>query len=176
MGLQSGFGIWIWEPLHGTSLVRPMLKRLQQNGFSIRARGLGFQKDGWSCDYESLHVCDEVAGYQGSLEDIDVILTPLPKDSSKIEALRIINADRSVRVPGTIVENGWEEEVSCWKPGESPPAPASNLSPRPHLLPPSFLMKRILFHNPKAILRNPPQSQKLENLMPPQPPTLRTCP
>ena len=40
--------------------------------------------------------------------------------------MRVINADRSVRVPGTIPENWWEGEVICWEPGESPPAPASN--------------------------------------------------
>ena len=42
------------------------------------------------------------------------------------EAVRIINANCSVRVPGTIPENGWEEEVTCWKPGEYPRAPSSN--------------------------------------------------
>ena len=60
----------------------------------------------------------------------NVVVTPLPKGFIK-EALRIINADRSVRVPGTIPENGWEEGVTCWKPGESPPAPASNLESPP---------------------------------------------
>ena len=115
----------IWEPLVGTSLVRPMLKRLQSKGVFAHARALGFQKDGWSCGYESLHLCDEVAGHQGSLEDVDVILTPAPKGSIK-EALRTINADRSVRVPGTIPENGWEGELSCWKPKESPLALTSD--------------------------------------------------
>ena len=57
------------------------------------------------------------------MEDIGVILTPLPKGFIQ-EALYIINANRSVRVPSTIPENGWEEEVSWWKPGESPLAPA----------------------------------------------------
>ena len=56
----------------------------------------------------------------------------MPKGFIK-EALRIINADRIVRVPGTIPENGWEKELTCWKPGESPPPPASN----PESLPPS---------------------------------------
>ena len=60
----------------------------------------------------------------------DVVVTPLPKGFIK-EALRIIDANRSVRVPGTILENGWEEEVTCWKRGESPPAPASNLESPP---------------------------------------------
>ena len=63
------------------------------------------------------------------------VVTPLPKGFIK-EAQRIINADRSVRVPGTIPENGWEEEVTCWKLGESPPAPASNpQSPPPSISP-----------------------------------------
>ena len=45
------------------------------------------------------------------------------KDSSR---KRIISANRSVRVPDTIPENGWEEEVRCQKFGESPPTLASN--------------------------------------------------
>ena len=76
-----------------------------------------------------------MADHQGSLEDVDVILTPLLKGFIK-EALRIINADRSVPVPGTTPENGWEGEMGCWKPGESPPAPASDSeSPPPSTYP-----------------------------------------
>ena len=94
------------------SLVQQMLNRLRSKGVSTHARALGFQKDGWSCGYESLHLCDKVASHQGSQEDVDVILTPLLKGSIK-EALRIINGEPSVRVPGTIPENGWHGEVIC---------------------------------------------------------------
>ena len=124
------FKVHIWEPLCGNSLVRPMLKCLQSKGVAAHAQALGFQEDGWSCGYQSLHSCDDVAGHRGSLDNVDV--TPLPKGFIK-EALCIINADRSVRVPGTILENGWEGEVICREPGESPPALASN----PESLPPS---------------------------------------
>ena len=93
-------------------MVWPIFKRLQQKGLSTHARALSFQKDCWSCGYEFLHLCDEVPGHQGSLEDIDLFLTPLPKGFTK-EAVHIINADHSVRVPGTMPEIGWEEEVSC---------------------------------------------------------------
>ena len=88
-----------------------MLKHLRQNGVSTHARALGFQKDGWSCGFESLHLCDEVVGHHGSPQEIDVTLAPLPKGFIE-EALCIINADRSVPVPGTILEKGWEEKVS----------------------------------------------------------------
>ena len=153
-----------------------MLKHLQSKGASTHARALGFQKDGWSCGYELLQICDEVVGHHGSREDVDIILTPLSKIFIK-EALRIINLDRSVPVPGTIPENGWEEEVRCWKPGDSPLALAADSEyPPPHLLPPSFLMKRILFCNPRAMLPPPPWCRQLENLLPPDPPTARTCP
>ena len=124
------FKVHIWEPLCGTSLVRPTLKRLQSKGVAAHTSALGFQEDGWSCGYQSLHLCDEVANQRGSLDD--VVVTRLPKGFFK-EALRIINADCSVRVPGTIPENGWEKELTCWKPGESPSPPASN----PKSLPPS---------------------------------------
>ena len=56
------------------------------------------------------NLCDEVAGHRGSLGDVDVLLTPLPKGFIK-EALHIINADRSVRVLSTMLENGWEGEL-----------------------------------------------------------------
>ena len=107
--LVWAFKVHIWEPLCGNSLVRPMLRRLQPKGVAAHARALGFQEDGWSCGYQSLHLCDEVANQRGSLDD--VVVTPLLKGFIK-EALRIIDADRSVRVLGTIPENGWEEEVT----------------------------------------------------------------
>ena len=88
-----------------------MLRHLQSKGVTAHAPALGFQEDGWSCGYQSLHLCEEVAGQRGSLDD--VVVAPLPKGFIP-EALRIINADRSVRVPGTIPENWWEGEVICW--------------------------------------------------------------
>ena len=130
---EWAFKVHIWEPLCGISLVGPMLRRLQPKGVAAQAGALGFQEDDWSCGYQSLHLCDEVANQRGSFDD--VVVTPLPKGFIK-EALRIINANRSVQVPGTIPENGWEEEVTCWKPSESPPAPASNpKSPPPSTSP-----------------------------------------
>ena len=63
--------------------------------------------DSHACGYASLHLCDEVASHQGSLEDVDVFLIPLAKGFIK-EVLCIINVDRSVQVPSTIPENGWE--------------------------------------------------------------------
>ena len=121
--LVWAFKVHIWEPLCGYSLVRQMLRHLQSKGVAAHARALGFQEDGLSCGYQSLHLCDEVANQRGSLDD--VVVTHLPKGVIK-EALRMINADRSVRVPGTIPGHGWEEEVTCWKPGESPSAPPSD--------------------------------------------------
>ena len=51
--LVWAFKVHIWEPLLGTSLVRPMLKYLKSKGVSTHARALGLQKDAWSCGYES---------------------------------------------------------------------------------------------------------------------------
>ena len=124
-----------------------MLKRLQSKGVSAHAQALGFQEDGWSCGYQSLHLCDEVAGHKGSLEDVDV--TPLPKGFIK-EALRIINSDRSVRAPGTIPENGWEGEVNCWQPGESPPASASNPESPPPSTSPLLFDEEDLLSEPEG--------------------------
>ena len=38
------FKMWIWEPFPGTSLVQPILKRLQQNGVSTHAWALGYDR------------------------------------------------------------------------------------------------------------------------------------
>ena len=39
------FNAWIWELLSGTYLIRPMLRRLQQNYVSTHAEALGLHKD-----------------------------------------------------------------------------------------------------------------------------------
>ena len=156
--LVWAFKVHISERLSGNSLVRPMLKHLQSKGASAHAHALGLQKDGWSCGYQSLHLCDAVARPKGSLEDVGVILSPLHKGFVK-EALRIINADCSIRVPSTIPENGWEGEVSCWKRPESLLAPASDSESPPLSTSPSLLMKRILFRNLRATLLPPPRGQ-----------------
>ena len=60
--------------------------------------------------------------------------------------------------PGEWVGEG-SELVEAWRISSCPtPTPC----PHPHLLPPSFLMKRILFCNPRAILLPPPRSSKPE--------------
>ena len=66
--------------------------------------------------------CDDEDPHQGRLENGDVTLTPLPRGFFK-EAMRIINPDRSVQVPGTMLDNGWEGELSCRKLRESAPVP-----------------------------------------------------
>ena len=45
--------------------------------------------------------------------------TPL-LDGFILDAMGVINADRSVRVRGPIPQNGWEEELCYWKPGKIP--------------------------------------------------------
>ena len=72
-----------------------------------------------------------MANQSGSLDD--VVVTSLPKGF--IKALRIINADHSVRVPGTTPENRWEKEVNCWNRGESPLAQPPTVSPPPSTTP-----------------------------------------
>ena len=40
--------------------------------------------------------------------------------------MRIINADPSLQLLGTIPKNGWQEDLICQKAGESPSSLASN--------------------------------------------------
>ena len=167
------FKVHIWEPLCGNSLVRPMLRRLQSKGVAAHAQALGFQEDGWSCGYQPLHLCDEMANQRGSLDD--VVVTPLPKGFIK-EALRIINADRSVRVPGTIPENGWEEEVTCWKPRESPRALASNSESPPPSTSPLLFDEEDPSSEPEGNVAASSSEPKVGESPAFRPPTLRTCP
>ena len=73
----------------------------------------------------AINRCIFVTNWLAIVEDADVILTLLPKGFIR-EALRIINAECSVQVPGTIPENGWEDKVICWKAVECSPTLASN--------------------------------------------------
>ena len=105
-----------------------------------------------------LHLCDEVARHWVSLEDVDV--TPLPKGFI-MEAPRIIKVDRSVQGPCTIPENGWDGEVNCLEPGESPPATASSPQSPPPSTPLLFDEEDPLWEPEGNIA-----GQRLENLLP----------
>ena len=52
------FIVWIWEPLGGTSLIQPMVRRLRARQVIVHAKALGFQKDGWTCGYQWLHLSE----------------------------------------------------------------------------------------------------------------------
>ena len=66
MGVQSvDLGATAWHLLHSTNVETP-----RQNKISTQAPAVGFHKDGWSCGYQSLHICNEVSAHQGNLEDI----------------------------------------------------------------------------------------------------------
>ena len=101
------FKVWIWErpPEY---LLRfnecSMLRCVRQNKVSMHPKALDFQKDGWSCGYQSLHTRDEVIAHRGSLGYIDIILSPSPPTFIR-NGMRIINVDPSVL------------DVICWKGG-----------------------------------------------------------
>ena len=115
-------GATAWHLLDSTNV-----ETLRQNGLSTHAQALGFQRMVGHVAPKSLDSCNEVTNHQGSWEDIDVILTPLPKGFIR-EAMRIINVDCYVPLFGAIPERGWEEGVICHKVGESPPTPAASNS------------------------------------------------
>ena len=50
------FIFWVWEPLSSISLVRPFLAALKKHGLTTQHQALGFQKDGWSCSVQGLHI------------------------------------------------------------------------------------------------------------------------
>ena len=112
------FTIWVWEPLSSTHLIRPFLMAMKKLSLTAKHRALGFQTDGWSCDFQSLNIAKLVVEHQGSFSDVPLIqMGPSFVDY----VLSIVNADRAVRVveaPGDDVEG--VTELPC--PPESPPS------------------------------------------------------
>ena len=47
--------IYVWEPLSSMDLICCFLVVRKLHGFTTKHRGLGLQKDGWSCGFHSLH-------------------------------------------------------------------------------------------------------------------------
>ena len=68
-------------------------------------------------------LCDEVIAHQGSLGEIDVILSPLPKGFIS-KALRIINVDRRARV---LASNSEEMPPDGWSVKGNADAPPPTL-------------------------------------------------
>ena len=50
------FIIWVWEPLSSIDLIRPFLTAMKKLSLTTKHRALGFQKDGWSCGFQSLNI------------------------------------------------------------------------------------------------------------------------
>ena len=129
------FKVWTWEPFPDTSLVRPMLKHLKQKGISTHARALGFQKDGWSCGYMNPCIFVTRLAISEAWKALILFWRLCRKDSSSRHCASSMQLRLS---PRHHPENGWEEGVSLWKPGESHPAPASNSESPPPSTSPLF--------------------------------------
>ena len=89
------FIIWVWEPLSSIHLIRPFLSALKKLCLSTKQWALGFQKDGWSCGFQSLHITNVVVDHRGSFSDVP--LTPMGLGVVDY-VLSIVNADRVVWV------------------------------------------------------------------------------
>ena len=121
------FKVHIWEPLCGNSLVG-QCSMFNASSQRVLPHMLG------------LWVFKRMVGHVAINRRIFVMRWPTKGEAWTMLLLHLCRKDSSrkhcassVRVPRTIPENGWEKELTCWKPGESPPPPASN----PESLPPS---------------------------------------
>ena len=102
------FIMWDREPLSSISLICPFLAALKKHGFTSKHWALGFQEDGWSCGFQSLHITNLVVDHRGSF--LDVHLTPTPPGFVSL-VLYVVNADCALRViqaPGDDLEGGTE--------------------------------------------------------------------
>ena len=55
------FVVGVWEPLSSIGLAPPFLAELKRHDFTTKQRALGFQKDGWSCGFQSPHIASQEA-------------------------------------------------------------------------------------------------------------------
>ena len=111
------FTIWVWEPLSSTHLIRPFLSALKKLSLTNKHRALGFQKDGWSCGFQSLNIAKLMVEHRGTFSDVPLV----PMGPGFVDyVLSIVNADRAVQVveaPGDDVEG--VTKLPC--PPKSPP-------------------------------------------------------
>ena len=113
------FIIWVWEPLSSIHLIHPFLSVLKKLCLTTKHQALGFQKDGWSCGFQGLHLTNLVVDHRGSFSDFP--LTPMGLGFVDY-VLSIVNVDHAVRViepPADDLEG--VIELPC--PPESPQAP-----------------------------------------------------
>ena len=97
--------IWVWEPLSSTHLIRAFLMAMRKLSLTTKKhRALGFQKDGWSCGFQSLNIAKLVVEHRGTFSDVSLV----PMGVGFVDyVLNIVNVDRAVRVvqaPGDDVE------------------------------------------------------------------------
>ena len=108
-----------WEPLSSIHLIRPFLVAPKKLCLTTKQWALGFQKDGWSCGFQSLHLTNVVVDHRGPF--FDVPLTPMGGCSVDY-MLSTVNANRVVRVIGPLgVDLEGMSELPC--PPENPEAP-----------------------------------------------------
>ena len=98
------FIIWVWEPLSSIDLIRPFLTAMKKLSLPTKHRALGFQKDSWSCGFQSLNITKVAVEHRGSFSDVPLV----PMGPGFVDyVLSMVNADRAMRVvqvPGDDVE------------------------------------------------------------------------
>ena len=116
VGLKR-FIVSVWEHLNSNHLIRPFLTAIKKLCLTTKHRALGFQKDGCSCGFQSLHITNLVLDHRASFSDVPLTLMGL---GFVDYALSIVNVDRAMRViepPGDDLES-MGELLCCL---ESPP-------------------------------------------------------
>ena len=124
---------------------------MKKLSLTTKHRALGFQKDSWSCGFQSLNITKLAPEHQGSFSGVPRV----PMGPGFVDyVLGIVNADRAVRVvetPGDDLEG--VTELLC--PPESPPAPKLKVH---------FRQSRRVFRPPSghSKARRPPPSKASE--------------
>ena len=101
------FVIFLWEPLSPITLIHPFLGVLKRPIFTTKHRALGFQKDGWSCAFQSLHITPQLVEHWVALPHPKFCAPPV----FVCRLLSTRNADLFVRI--TQAPNNVSQELLC---------------------------------------------------------------
>ena len=111
----EGFIIWVGEPPSFIHLIRPFLTVIKKLCLTTKPRALGFQKDAWSCGFQSLHITNVVVDHRVLFR-----CAPHPNGFQFCGlCISVVNSDRVVRVielPG----DDWEGVTQLTCPPDSP--------------------------------------------------------
>ena len=110
------FIIWAWEHFSGIILILAFLTGHKKLCLTTKQSGLGIQKDGWSCSFQSLHISNLVVGRCGSFSGV-----PLTQRGLGFVERIVDHTVRIIAPPGV----DWKGSTQLPCSPEPPPPPST---------------------------------------------------